>query len=174
MIKILKNIRPFWKMALLIFFLLLIQAWCDLSLPQYTSEIIDTGIQNKGIEYVIPLKIKEDEYQKVQLFMSKKEQSLWKKSYQKDGNLYIRTIKDKDLLTKRDEQLTLALLYNYQMSQVEESVFRKTIATQMGTTVDQLQNLSIEQIGKSMQVSLKATTKNVTEESSLFLNSIYS
>ena len=64
MIKILKNIRPFWKMALLIFFLLLIQAWCDLSLPQYTSEIIDTGIQNKGIEYVIPLKIKEDEYQK--------------------------------------------------------------------------------------------------------------
>lgn len=164
MIKILKNIRPFWKMALLIFFLLLIQAWCDLSLPQYTSEIIDTGIQNKGIEYVIPLKIKEDEYQKVQLFMSKKEQSLWKKSYQKDGNLYIRTIKDKDLLTKRDEQLTLALLYNYQMSQVEESVFRKTIATQMGTTVDQLQNLSIEQIGKSMQVSLKATTKNVTED----------
>lgn len=164
MIKILKNIRPFWKMALLIFFLLLIQAWCDLSLPQYTSEIIDTGIHNKGIEYVIPLKIKEDEYQKVQLFMSKKEQSLWKKSYQKDGNLYIRTIKDKDLLTKRDEQLTLALLYNYQMSQVEESVFRKTIATQMGTTVDQLQNLSIEQIGKSMQVSLKATTKNVTED----------
>lgn len=164
MIKILKNIRPFWKMALLIFFLLLIQAWCDLSLPQYTSEIIDTGIQNKGIEYVIPLKIKEDEYQKVQLFMSKKEQSLWKKSYQKDGNLYIRTIKDKDLLTKRDEQLTFALLYNYQMSQVEESVFRKTIATQMGTTVDQLQNLSIEQIGKSMQVSLKATTKNVTED----------
>ena len=164
MIKILKNIRPFWKMALLIFFLLLIQAWCDLSLPQYTSEIIDTGIQNKGIEYVIPLKIKEDEYQKVQLFMSKKEQSLWKSSYQKDGNLYIRTIKDKDLLTKRDEQLTFALLYNYQMSQVEESVFRKTIATQMGTTVDQLQNLSIEQIGKSMQVSLKATTKNVTED----------
>ena len=93
MIKILKNIRPFWKMALLIFFLLLIQAWCDLSLPQYTSEIIDTGIQNKGIEHVLPLKIKEDEFQKVQLFMSKKEQSLWKSSYEKSGKLYNRSIK---------------------------------------------------------------------------------
>ena len=156
MIKILKNIRPFWKMALLIFFLLLIQAWCDLSLPQYTSEIIDTGIQNKGIEHVLPLKIKEDEFQKVQLFMSKKEQSLWKSSYEKSGKLYNRSIKEEDLLTKRDEQLTFALLYNYQMSQVEESVFRKTIATQMGTTADKLQNLSIEQIGEMMQVSLKA------------------
>lgn len=162
MIKILKNIRPFWKMALLIFFLLLIQAWCDLSLPQYTSEIIDTGIQNKGIEHVLPLKIKEDEFQKVQLFMSKKEQSLWKSSYEKSGKLYNRSIKEEDLLTKRDEQLTFALLYNYQMSQVEESVFRKTIAVQMGTTADKLQNLSIEQIGEMMQVSLKASTKKVT------------
>ena len=87
MIKILKNIKPFWKMAILIIFLLLIQAWCDLSLPQYTSEIIDTGIQNKGIEHVLPLKIKEDEFQNIQLFMTTKEQSLLKSSYQKEGKL---------------------------------------------------------------------------------------
>ena len=164
MIKILKNIKPFWKMAILIIFLLLIQAWCDLSLPQYTSEIIDTGIQNKGIEHVLPLKITEDEFQKIQLFMTSKEQSLLKSSYRKEGNNYQLSITDEDLLTKRDDQLTSALLYNYQMSQVESSVFRKTIAVQMGTTADKLQDLSIEQIGQSIQVPLKATTKKVTTD----------
>lgn len=164
MIKILKNIKPFWKMAILIIFLLLIQAWCDLSLPQYTSEIIDTGIQNKGIEHVLPLKIKEDEFQNIQLFMTTKEQSLLKSSYQKEGKLYLLSITDEDLLNKRDDQLTSALLYNYQMSQVENSVFRKTIAAQMGTTADKLQNLSIEQIGQAIQVPLKASTKKVTTD----------
>lgn len=164
MIKILKNLRPFWKMVTLIFLLLLIQAWCDLSLPQYTSKIIDTGIQNKGIEHVLPLKIKEDEFKIAQLFMTSSEKQLWIDSYKKVGNLYHKTITEEDLLAKRDHQLSLALIYNSQMSAVEESSFRKLIAKQMGTTADQLQNLTVEQIGQQMGVKLKTTIKSVTED----------
>ena len=45
--KLFKNLKPYWKSVLVIFVLLVVQAFCDLSLPQYTSDIIDTGIQNR-------------------------------------------------------------------------------------------------------------------------------
>ena len=39
---------PYWKAVIIIIALLFVQAWCDLSLPAYTSDIIDVGIQNNG------------------------------------------------------------------------------------------------------------------------------
>ena len=48
--KLFKNLKPYWKSVLVIVVLLVVQALCDLSLPQYTSDIIDTGIQNSGVE----------------------------------------------------------------------------------------------------------------------------
>lgn len=56
MIRILKNLIPYWHMVLMILILLVIQAFCDLSLPQYTSDIIDKGIigiyLNEGQEVI--------------------------------------------------------------------------------------------------------------------------
>ena len=40
-----KTLKPYWKSVLLIIALLVLQAYADLSLPQYTSDIIDTGIE---------------------------------------------------------------------------------------------------------------------------------
>ena len=51
---IFKNMLPYWKAIVIIIALLFVQAWCDLSLPSYTSDIIDVGIQNKGVEHVVP------------------------------------------------------------------------------------------------------------------------
>ncbi|MBS1338395.1 MAG: hypothetical protein HP047_03875, partial [Lachnospira sp.] len=45
--RIFKNLVPYWKSVIMILVLLVLQAFCDLSLPQYTSDIIDVGIQNK-------------------------------------------------------------------------------------------------------------------------------
>ena len=52
--RIFKSILPYWKSVILIFVFLLLQAYCDLSLPQYTSNIIDTGIRNGGKEHAMP------------------------------------------------------------------------------------------------------------------------
>ena len=164
MSKILKNLKPFWKMVIIIFLLLLVQSWCDLSLPQFTSEIIDTGIQNKGIKNVLPIKITEKEYETAQLFMTEKEQALWNNCYEKENSIYRRTISDDHELNKRDQQLSTALLFNFQMSQMEESAFRTTIAKQLGTTPEKIHDLSVEQIGEMLQVTLKTTTKKVTED----------
>lgn len=151
-------------MVIIIFLLLLVQSWCDLSLPQFTSEIIDTGIQNKGIKNVLPIKITEKEYETAQLFMTEKEQALWNNSYEKENSIYRRTISDDHELNKRDQQLSTALLFNFQMSQMEESAFRTTIAKQLGTTPEKIHDLSVEQIGEMLQVTLKTTTKKVTED----------
>lgn len=52
---ILKNMKPQWKAVVLILLCLLVQAVCDLSLPAYTSSLIDVGIQSSGVEYAVPL-----------------------------------------------------------------------------------------------------------------------
>ena len=52
MTKIIKNLGPYWKSVALIFLLLIGQAYCDLTMPQITSDIIDVGIQNSGVEHI--------------------------------------------------------------------------------------------------------------------------
>ncbi len=54
---------------LLISLLLIVQAYCDLSLPSYTSDIVDIGIQNGGIEYATPDKIRKKTLSDLELFM---------------------------------------------------------------------------------------------------------
>ena len=50
MTKIFKQLARHWAVCLVVFALLFVQAYCDLSLPDYTSKIVDTGIQQGGIE----------------------------------------------------------------------------------------------------------------------------
>ena len=59
--KLFKNMLPYWKGLIIVVALLVVQAWCDLSLPAYTSDIIDVGIQNKGIKHILPEKMPEEE-----------------------------------------------------------------------------------------------------------------
>nr|WP_317402415.1 ABC transporter ATP-binding protein [uncultured Gemmiger sp.] len=58
-----------WKACLVIFALLLLQAWCDLSLPGYTSDIVDVGIQMGGIESTVPDTVRADTLQALEWLM---------------------------------------------------------------------------------------------------------
>lgn len=162
MSKIFKNLLPFWKMVIIIILLLLVQAWCDLSLPQYTSDIIDTGIQNKGIEHIVPQKITKEEFQLVQIFMTDKEIKDWKSSYKQEKDVYTLTVKKQADLDSLDEELSNALLFNYQLSSVDEATFRKNMAKQMGVEESALSSLSVEQIGEKIGVKLTTVQKETT------------
>ena len=70
---IFRNLIPYWKSIIAIILLLMVQAYCDLSLPQYTSDIIDTGIQNSGVEHIVPEKITDKEFREAQIFMTDEE-----------------------------------------------------------------------------------------------------
>ena len=55
--------------VVLIILLLIIEAWCDLSLPRYTSDIVDVGIQQGGIENAAPDEIRQSSFDDLSLFV---------------------------------------------------------------------------------------------------------
>lgn len=156
MSKIAKNMLPYWKSVIIILALLVVQAMCDLALPSYTSDIIDVGIQNSGVEHVVPEKITEEELQTAQFIMTDDEADVWKSLYkEKDGYYELKDLSE-DKLNQADEELTVPLIMNYQMSAMEVDTFKKSIAAQMGMDVAQLADMSVEQIGQMMHVELES------------------
>ena len=81
MTKVLKYLKPFTLSIILVIGLLVVQAACDLSLPDYTSNIVNVGIQQNGIENAVPTVIREKELNKLMIFMNDKEKNEVKKSY---------------------------------------------------------------------------------------------
>ena len=154
--KIFKNMLPYWKAVIIIIALLFVQAWCDLSLPSYTSDIIDVGIQNSGVEHIVPEKLTKSEFETAQFIMTDDETDVWKGLYEADGEFYKLKDKSEKELDEADEKLTLPLIMNYQMSTLEVSSFKKTIARQMGKKASELENMSVEQLGETLGVKLKS------------------
>lgn len=154
--KIFKNMLPYRKAVIIIIALLFVQAWCDLSLPSYTSDIIDVGIQNSGVEHIVPEKLTKSEFKTAQFIMTDDEADLWKGLYKADGEFYKLKDKSSKELDEADEKLNLPLIMNYQMSTLEVSSFKKTIANQMGKKESELENVGVEQLGESLGVKLKS------------------
>ena len=147
---------PYWKAVIIIIALLFVQAWCDLSLPVYTSDIIDVGIQNNGVEHVVPEKMTADEFDTAQFIMTDKETNTWKDIYEKKDDLYeLKDLSNKEL-NDIDEELTIPLIMNYQMRAMEVDTFKETIAKQMGKDVSAFADMSVEDIGAMMHVDLKS------------------
>lgn len=156
MSKIFKNMLPYWKAVIIIIALLFVQAWCDLSLPAYTSDIIDVGIQNNGVEHVVPEKMTADEFDTAQFIMTDKETNTWKDIYEKKDDLYVLKELSNKELDDIDEELTLPLIMNYQMRAMEVDTFKEMIAKQMGQDASAFTDMSVEDIGAMMHVELKS------------------
>ena len=154
MSKIFRNMIPYWKSVLLIIMLLFVQAWCDLSLPQYTSNIIDVGIINNGVEHVMPEKITAEEHELAKLMMTEDEVTEWENIYTQEGDYYLLNELDKEELDALDEEFVVPLIMNYQMSAMEEDTFKEMFAAQTGMDASMLENMSIEDIGASMGMEL--------------------
>lgn len=163
--KIFKNMIPYWKTILVIVAVLVLQAYCDLALPTYTADIIDVGIQNKGIEYSLPEEITAEEYEDAQLFMTKEEKTLWASSYEATQHeTYECSVTDKETLRELDSEFAIPLILNYQMSRMEEAQFKKLLAEQTGGDVSVYEQMSLEQIGQMMGTELKVSEKEVEQE----------
>lgn len=87
--KLLKYLKGF-KIAIISLVLVLgVRVVVELALPTYTSNIVDTGIQQSGIEDAVPSKISEKSLNTLELFMSDDEIKQVTENYTKDGNTYI-------------------------------------------------------------------------------------
>ena len=76
MLKVLKNLKNSWITVLIIVILLCVQAVTDLALPDYTSKIVNVGIQYGGIEEAIPEVVSEEAMEELLFFTENDEQIL--------------------------------------------------------------------------------------------------
>lgn len=157
--RIFKSILPYWKSVILIFVFLLLQAYCDLSLPQYTSNIIDTGIQNGGIEHAMPELITSDEFEKAVVFMSDDEEEHFRSVYEKEDDNYRLKVTKNNELDKLDDEFSMAFIMNNQMSAVEESQFKQQMASFMGVDEQVVNNMTTQQLAAQLGIQLETFTR---------------
>ena len=157
--RIFKSILPYWKSVILIFVFLLLQAYCDLSLPQYTSNIIDTGIQNGGIEHAMPELITSDEFEKAVVFMSDDEEEHFRRVYEKEDDNYRLKVTKNNELDKLDDEFSMAFIMNNQMSAVEESQFKQQMASFMGVDEQIVNNMTTQQLAAQLGIQLETFTR---------------
>ena len=95
MTKIFKQLARHWAVCLVVFALLFVQAYCDLSLPDYTSKIVDTGIQQGGIESPLPATVRQSTLEALCLLMDPADAQALQDAYQyyvqDDGVLQLRS-----------------------------------------------------------------------------------
>ena len=83
-----KYAASYWKAMIAIVLILVGQAYCDLSLPAYTSDIVNVGIQQGGIEDEVPRQIATEEMEKLLLFVSEDDQQTVMDAYTEDNTSY--------------------------------------------------------------------------------------
>lgn len=126
---ILKILKKYSFYIILIFILLFMQANCDLTLPEYTSDIVNIGIQQSGIESPVPEVIREEEYNKLLLFMNSENKEKVNDSYvliTKDDREYLDEyplLNEENLYILKDDAsdlrsiITLPMIMVYNISQ---------------------------------------------------------
>lgn len=142
--RILKAIAPYWKTVILIVALLGLQAYCDLGLPQYTSNIIDVGIINGGVDHVLPEEITSSDYEFAKFFMNEEELKIWENSYDFDeeSSNYVLNVKSEEKLSEYDEDMAFVIMIVNAVSQEMESSANAADTTAVDANVYQTADAS--------------------------------
>lgn len=110
MLHILGYLKRSWKSVVLIFVLLIVQASCDLTLPQFTSDLVDIGIQQNGIAHAAPTEMRDATMQDLEMFLTDEEQTLVSSCYEQQGDRWVRTTDDEDQLDQLDEAMSMPMV----------------------------------------------------------------
>ena len=166
--QIFRNLKPYWKSVIIIALLLVLQAYCDLSLPDYTSKLIDTGIQNYGIENCSPKQIPEKAYKVIDGFMDDDEKAVWEKYY-KDGSdgYYYLTEDGEEHIDEVDSACMKGLMmyyYPYQTVNSDEDNEIKAGLDKMGITLDEMPEEMWAQIGEQMKPTVDGMLDSMGED----------
>lgn len=158
MFKIFRYMKDQWYWIVLVIVLLIVQAQCDLSLPEYTSKIIDTGIQNQGIEHGVPELITGEEYQKLTMFMTKEEQADWESIYEEtdDGNYHLTITEDPERWTEADQEFQTVILLNASMRKMSEESLQT-----MTEKMLQAQESDRDQMIRQMREEMESQTEQI-------------
>ncbi|MCQ2551166.1 MAG: ABC transporter ATP-binding protein/permease [Clostridia bacterium] len=113
--KILSYLGDHKAQVLIILVLLIVQVYCDLALPQYTSDIVDVGIQQGGIESCVPEYISQETLDNLGIFINDEDYDTVKNQYELDGGKYV--LKGKEDLS---QILAKPMFYLYMLNQQDQ------------------------------------------------------
>ena len=142
--RLFKNMLPYWKSVLIILLLLMLKAAGDLALPEYTSNIIDTGIINSGVEHILPTKITESSFESAKLFMTEKEIEHFEEVYESDGDCYSLTVTDEKTLDELDDEFIIPIMMDYALSKKSSEEFKDMVPEELtGMPMDNPQTMAM-------------------------------
>jgi ATP-binding cassette subfamily B protein len=154
---IFRNLKKYWYFVLLILVLLVGQAYCELSLPDYTSNLIDVGISNSGIEHCVPEYISQAGYQKVAVFLEEAKLADWEQAYElnEEAGYYQLADTGEENWTKVDDEFSKIIAIVYMLtSQQGNTDMTEQMATQMtaqmATQVVAQMEEKLDSLGDSM------------------------
>lgn len=157
--KLMKYLKGFTLPLIFLVIILGVRVVAELELPTYTSNIVDIGIQQKGIKDAVPNKISEKSLNTLELFMTDDEVKKVKDNYKKEGNFYkLNNISDdvrKELNDIFKETMTVVLgakKQNTDLTQVEQGV--KLGIVDKGTLIDQRKK-AVSSLGNASDMMLK-------------------
>lgn len=147
MLKLLGYLKQCKKSVLAIIVLLIVQAWCDLALPQYTSDIVDVGIQQGGIAWAAPEEMRNETWEALRFWMTEEEQQTAESYYeQKEDGIWVRTADGEKALEEIQNALRIPMVL---VSRQQEAM------QQAPETADQMQNM--QEMGRDQVLALRET-----------------
>ena len=120
--------------VLLIMILLVAQAYFDLSLPTYTSEIVDVGLQQNGIKDNVPDQMRTETVEKLSLFMTKDDEQMFRDAYETDDETASCKKLDQTERKKLGDVLSLPMVMMYSMNHANEATAQSEDAMPQLTT----------------------------------------
>ncbi|MCI5935322.1 MAG: ABC transporter ATP-binding protein/permease [Lachnospiraceae bacterium] len=120
--------------VLLIMILLVAQAYFDLSLPTYTSEIVDVGLQQNGIKDNVPDQMRTETVEKLSLFMTKDDEQMFRDAYETDDEMVFCKKLDQTERKKLGDAISLPMVMMYSMNHANEATAQSEDAMPQLTT----------------------------------------
>ena len=164
MLKMFHYMKERWYYVVMIIVLLFVQAYCDLSLLDYTSKIVNVGIQQKGIEDGVPDTIRKESMEHLLLFLDEEEKAEVEDAYTLKDDVYKRNDVTKE---ERDELNSILAIPMMAAGSLEDEEKAAEIKTQMGLPEESdlwqvLEQLPQEQLD-AMKDSLTEKIKEMPE-----------
>ena len=122
--------------------------------------MIDVGIQNHGVEYILPEKMTEEDMLYSTLFMTDEEKQKWEGMFTQNGELYERSASEKEL-ENSSEDFLIPIVLTHQTGNMSEERFKSTLKESMANSPEQspeeldIDNLTLDEISEYMHLDLK-------------------
>ncbi len=156
MVQIFKYLKNFIPLVIVIIGLLILQAYCNLTLPAYTSDILDVGIEQYGIENAAAEELGDDTMSELELFMDEEDTDYIMAFYhEEDGIWYLDDDADTEAVS---DILELPMVMVSNLSSASEETVREMVASVMPDSASMLDDVPLDQLGSLLGVDLDVTT----------------